>query len=229
VANDGGIRQAAAMSSFFEPIPMGDPVPGEPARRDWSPPLWDRPSEGTMPVVIGVSRLFNRTDDVAMALDHVKVYPNGFELVVTTHVSPHLPPDLMRGVGVSTVMLRAGSARPPDASGEIGAPRFVRGSAMPPRVGVEFSDGRRAGHQAGHGMGIETDEAGIPVDPVIAMRGGGGHGSQFHWEHWVFPLPPSGPVEVFAEWATAGLSETSLLIDGDELRDAAANAIELWS
>lgn len=229
MADDGYIQHAAAVSSFFEPIPMSDPVPAEPARRDWSPPLWDRPSEGTLPVVVGISRLFDRTDDVAMALDHVKVYPNGFELVVTTHLSPHLPPDLMRGAGGSTVMLRAGSARPADLLGEVGAQRGVRGGVMPPRVGVEFSDGRRAGHKAGHGIGVETDEAGIPVDPVIAMRGGGGNGSQFRWEYWVFPLPPSGPIAVFAEWATAGISETSLVIDGDELRTVAANAIELWS
>jgi len=64
---------------------------------------------------------------------------------------------------------------------------------------------------------------------VIVGHGGGGGGGHFRYEHWVFPLPPPGPLEVFAEWSTAGIDETSIVISGDDVRDAAQHAIVLWS
>ena len=62
--------------SFFEPLP---PPPPESARQ-WSPPAWDRPSEGTLPAIVPVGEIVHRSDDVVVELEHVRVYPNGFTI-----------------------------------------------------------------------------------------------------------------------------------------------------
>ncbi|MDQ1447070.1 MAG: hypothetical protein QOC79_41, partial [Actinomycetota bacterium] len=51
----------------------------------------------------------------------------------------------------------------------------------------------------------------------------------FRFEYWVFPLPTPGRLEVFAEWPLAGMEETSVVISGDDVLDAARQAIILWS
>jgi hypothetical protein len=53
---------------FFEPA---SPAPFEEQQlteRVWAPPRWDRPSEGTLPTVVGISQPFARTDNVVFAL-----------------------------------------------------------------------------------------------------------------------------------------------------------------
>ena len=45
---------------------------------DWRAPIWDRPSEGTVPAVLAVDALMFQNDVVAVAIDRLEVYPNGF-------------------------------------------------------------------------------------------------------------------------------------------------------
>ena len=63
----------------------------------------------------------------------------------------------------------------------------------------------------------------------MRMGGGGGGSGHYRWEHWVFPLPPSGPLTVFAEWSMAGVAEVSVVVSGDEDHDASDRAVVLWS
>jgi hypothetical protein len=77
--------------SFFEPLP---PPPPESARQ-WSPPAWDRPSEGTVPAIVPVGEIVHRSDDVVVELEHIRAYPNGFTINgyrFSVWVFP-LPPD----------------------------------------------------------------------------------------------------------------------------------------
>jgi hypothetical protein len=209
--------------SFFEPLPPPPPEAEQPAPRPWSPPAWDRPSEGTLPVVLGVSQLFGRNDGVALALDHLRVYPNGFQLVVTILTSPHLPPEL-RGGGFATLsMLGAGTV----ARDVLTARRPL--AARGPRLGVEFSNGQRAGHRLAPFFDVAKDERGFPTEPVMMGGGGGGGGGHFRFEHWVFPLPTPGPLTVHAEWSTAALPEMQVVVSGDDVRAAAERATVLWS
>ena len=76
---------------------------------------------------------------------------------------------------------------------------------------------------------VPKDDDGVPTQPVIVGSGGGGGGGHYRFEHWVFPLPPPGPLEVFAQWPVAGIGETSIVLSGDDVRAAARNAIVLWS
>lgn len=219
---------------FFDPLPEPAPEPLGQTERSWSPPLWDRPSEGTLPAIIGISHLFARSENLALALDHLRVYPNGFQLVVSVLTSPRLPPELQMG-GFHTLSLL--SARTPttgDAKTETPQPIQARpplGSFLMdgPRIGVQFANGQRAGSQSHALFDVPKDDAGVPTEPVMIPSGGGGGGGNFRWEQWVFPLPSPGPLTVFAEWSTAGIEETSVVISGDAVRDAAHRAVVLWS
>jgi hypothetical protein len=72
--------------SFFEPLPPPPPEEEVLAPRPWSPSAWDRPSEGTLPAVLGVSQLFGRNDGVALALDHLRVHLRDRALVLARSV-----------------------------------------------------------------------------------------------------------------------------------------------
>ena len=71
---------------FFEPAPS-QPTPEQ---RKWSPPLWDRPSEGTIPEVLVVNELVHQDDDGIVMVDTLGVYPNGFTIHVSIHLNPHM-------------------------------------------------------------------------------------------------------------------------------------------
>jgi hypothetical protein len=219
---------------FFDPLPEPIPEPEAQIEQSWSPPLWDRPSQGTLPAVVGPALLFARAENVALALDHVRVYPNGFQLVTAILTSPHLPPELQMG-GLHTISLLA-ARKNSDENDEKEPPKpapvpslrrhlFMDG----PRIGVQFANGQRAGVRPESPFEVPKDEAGIPTEPIITGAGGGGGGGYFRWDHWVFPLPSPGPLTVFAEWTAAGIEETSLVLSGDDIRDAAHRAIVLWS
>jgi hypothetical protein len=218
---------------FFEPLPDSPPALDEDqlVERDWSPPRWDRPSEGTLPAIVGVSRLFVRTDDIALALDYVRVYPNGFQLVTSVMTSPRLPSALQMG-GFHTVSLIAARSAPPDEKTNARPAPPLRprpGFAMGPRLGVQFSNGQHAGARPVSPYDVDKDEEGIPTEPIITMGGGGGGSGHFRWEQWVFPLPSPGDLTVFAEWPAAGIEESSIVVSADDVLHASERAIVLWS
>ncbi len=99
---------------------------------------------------------------------------------------------------------------------------------MAPRIGVRFSDGQSAGTRQ-QSIYVPKDDDGVPTGPVVFGGSFGGGGGHFRFEHWVFPLPSPGPLEVFAQWQFAGLEETSIVISGDDVREAAQRATILWS
>jgi hypothetical protein len=149
----------------------------------------------------------HRTDDVAVAIGHLGVYPNGFTVNVAVLGNPHNPQ-----VG-------------PGAFGYGDLPgRF-------PRVGIRFSDGRTAGRTAVHPdrSRLAKDEQGLPTEPFIGGGGGGGGMGAFHYEVWVFPLPPDGPLELFVAVPATGMDETSVTVDGAAVRAAALLAHVIWT
>jgi hypothetical protein len=93
------------------------------------------------------------------------------------------------------------------------------------RFGVSFADGRsteqglpwRHGHDADVGDG-----------PVLVPGGGGGGGHTWRHHHWLWPLPPRGPVTFHLVWPDAGIDERSVEVDAAVFVDAAAHAVQLW-
>lgn len=191
--------------SFFEPLP---PPPPEPSERQWSPPAWDRPSEGTLAATLAVNALLGRADHGVISIPSLEVYPNGFLVNVQILLDPRKPDE------VKQFMLR---------------PRMRMGML---RIGVRFADGRTGGKSLMRGMAeLAKDEEGVPTQPYVGMRGGGGGGSGgWRFSAWVYPLPPDGPLEIFVALPPeAGDNEYSITLEGSDVRAAAGEAKVIWS
>ena len=193
--------------SFFEPAP---PPPPE-RERQWGPPAWDRPSEGTLPAVVPVHEIVHCSDRVVAELDYLRVYPNGFTINLFILTNPHLeeaaPASRILAAGQGHVVHRW------------------------PRIGVRFADGRTAGREAtfpGH-LDVTKDDRGIPTEPILTMAGGGGGSHGWQFSVWVFPLPPAGPLEVYVALPAADAVESKVVIDGGLVRSAAERARVIWS
>jgi hypothetical protein len=58
-----------------------------PRGRQWAPPLWDRPSEGTIPAVLAVNEVVHQSDDAVVVIECLNVYPNGFTIQMGIHLN----------------------------------------------------------------------------------------------------------------------------------------------
>jgi hypothetical protein len=93
------------------------------------------------------------------------------------------------------------------------------------RFGVAFADGRKAGHDFLWGADLKGDAA---TEIALTSPGGGGGSTRWTEDKWLWPLPPDGPVTFAVQWPEVGIAETTVEIDAAPLREAAAQAIELW-
>jgi hypothetical protein len=87
-------------------------------------------------------------------------------------------------------------------------------------VGVELADGRRCVHDR-YGM---SD----PSGPMLRGQGGGGGSRDASLELFLSPLPPAGVNKLLCAWPWLGIADQVSLLPTDDIRAAAANAIELW-
>jgi hypothetical protein len=201
----GRVRQETIML-MNEATPHGNVAHGfSPAGdTEWVSPLWDRPSEGTIPAVVSVNALLFESDEVALAIDHLDVYPNGFTINFVRRVHP-------RRAREALAMISAA------------------GSEWTPEVTVRFSDGNIA--KRGH-LVVAKDQGGVPTEPIQTVTsriGGGGPGGWRAWA-WVFPLPPDGPLEILVALPAIGLrNPQSLTLDGSVVRAAAEGAKIIWT
>ena len=77
---------------------------------------------------------------------------------------------------------------------------------------------------------MEKDEEGIPTKGIVLVHAGGGGGATggFHFNIWVFPLPSPGELKVHGAWPALGMPEASVVLNADDIRNAAARAHILW-
>jgi hypothetical protein len=201
----GRVREETIMR-MTEGVPRGGVGHGYgPADESgWVAPLWDRPSEGTIPAVVSVNALLFESDVVALAIDHLDVYPNGFAINFVRRVNP-------RRAGEALAMISAA------------------GSDWLPEVTVRFPDGSTAKTVD---LNLVKDQDGIPGGSIqtITSRGGiGGPGGWRAWA-WVFPLPPDGPLEILVSLPAIGLTNPrSVTIDGSLVRASAEWAKIIWT
>jgi len=223
---------------FFDPPPPPAPAgPGGPQPTGWRPPLWDRPSEALLGVVVPVTLILGRNDVTAFALDELRAYPNGFTcslVILRNPMTPRDPMDMHRPMRMHPMMgggPRLGFEFSDGSRAQLGSPRVPMPPPGPP--------GATSLHQVAmltasttprpsNPFGIDTDDDGVPRQPVLVPRGGGGGGDRYVMTFWCFPLPPSGPMTVHADWPDEGFDEVSIPFDAELIRDAAREAVTLW-
>jgi hypothetical protein len=187
--------------SFFEPLPPSF----QPGERRWSPPAWDRPSEGALPATLALDVLLYEGEDAVWVIPTLDVYPNGFRVNVALYLNPHHQQEIQA--------------------------RIQRGPMGMMRLGVRFADGRVGGRGVrGALSNVATDDLGLPTAPYVGFAGGSGGSGGWRFGAWVYPLPPEGPLEVFvAPPSPAPPDEFRAAIEGSAVRAAAERARVIWS
>ena len=93
------------------------------------------------------------------------------------------------------------------------------------RLGVQFSDGRKATNL----QRPRSPRAGEPpAGPLLTPRGSSETQGAWDATYWLWPLPPPGRLLIVAEWPALHLSETRAEVDADPILEAAALAVTLW-
>jgi hypothetical protein len=67
-----------------------------------------------------------------------------------------------------------------------------------------------------------------PAGPLLRPRGASASRTNWHREHWLWPLPPPGELVIACKWPNVGLTLTTTTTSADSIREAAAGAQELW-
>jgi hypothetical protein len=198
--------------SFFEPPPPPPEPPPQPPRRPWQ-----GPPDGVVGHTIPLNLVIGRAEKAAVWIPALTVYPDGFEFEV--EIRHRLDDEQFEH---PFFMAHHPRHRRRATSEELPAELL--------RLGVEFSDGRKATNLgAPHWLRPEDPDA-EPEGPLLQPSGGGGGGGG-RWRHgfYVWPLPPAGPLTFVCEWPAATIELTRSEIATDSLRAAAAAAVVLWT
>lgn len=90
------------------------------------------------------------------------------------------------------------------------------------RFGFRFADGHKV---TNIGRAARDEER---SGPTLMPRGGHGGDCELSMRHWLWPLPPPGPLQAVVEWTAGGIAETEVEVDGAAILDAASRAEVLW-
>jgi hypothetical protein len=175
------------------------------------------PPRGVKPVALAVDGLLVHREALALYANGFNAYPAGFSFALTSVRDHPYPRDV-----------RAPDFRPANPFGSR-RPRGEPGSREELlsvlRVGVRFTDGGSV-FAANHGAWRGVDH---PLEPpTITSYSGSGTESEWVERFWVWGVPAGGDVELAYSWPAEDVPDSSLLIDGDALREAAARAVTLW-
>jgi hypothetical protein len=170
-------------------------------------PHWAKP-EAILPASVPADLILARSDAAAVAVGSLQVYPTGFAFLLTAVVREE------HEYGLPAV--------------DIGMRHRLRpGQPLPDaflRFGIAFADGRSATNLSDrHAPDPDASDG-----PLLSSDGGGGGSRTYEMRHWVWPLPPPGPVDFVCEWPAHGIGESRASLDASLIRDAASRAITLW-
>jgi hypothetical protein len=175
----------------------------------WEPPsgyripAWLRPPEATVPGIVPVELLLARTDTDAVLVTHLRAYPTGLEFVLTAR--PH-PDQLQQRL------------HDPD--------RPHRLMFRDLWLELRFADGQVvSNHPRRWPRNFETEQ---PDPPFLYYHGGGGSEDGWHSSHWLWGLPPPGPLAFVCTWPAGQIPASGAEIDAGLVLDAARRAQPVW-
>jgi hypothetical protein len=172
-------------------------------------PTWLGPPHNVLPGIAPVELIIARTDETAVAIAGIRAYPEGFGFTLS-------------------LRLRTVSTRESQQFPYLLDRVAFEGDALPDeflRFGVQFADGRKATNLD---RPPYDPEGQAPDRPVLHRHSGGGGGSAWDMEHWVWPLPQAGPFAFVCEWPSRGIAESRAEIDTGLILEAAGRAVTFW-
>jgi hypothetical protein len=177
------------------------------------PPPWAAAPAYELPAVVHLGKFLHRGPSMVVAVKSADVYSTGcsFNLSWLFRREEQTDEDW---AGLQHLFFQSGMGIRPG-----------RGRQSGLMFGVQFPDGSKAstGDQGPHGL-METGRQ--PEPPTLVLNNGGGSGADDEFSGsgllWLWPLPPAGELRLVVQWLDFGLEETSIMLDGEQLRKAAA-------
>ncbi|HEU4668964.1 MAG TPA: hypothetical protein VFS79_15030 [Arthrobacter sp.] len=204
--------------TFFQDFPIPASGPG-PATPRFVPPPWAAPPAYELPAVVHLGKFLHHSPAMVMALRSAEVFSTGCSF------------------SLSWVIRRGGEDEDgwADKHSLFFQPRMGLRSGTAPlsglMFGVQFADGSKAstGASGPHGF-IGSSEEPEPPTLVLNNRGGSGAPDELAGSGtlWLWPLPPGGHLRLVAQWIDVGMEESSVTLDGGQLRQAVAGVQRFW-
>ena len=192
------------------PAPPSEPPEVPP----WAEPPWD-----VVAAIVPDRRVLARTDDVAVMLSQIEVFPSGAKLQIraVARWAPGMSDEEWHHLEARL------HGRGPFGRGGMGD-EFLR-------IGVRFADGRTATNLDVYDR-MRRRRDGEPFAPSLVDAGGGGKGGHRNLTArrpvWLWPLPPPEQIDLFIEWPAVGIPLTRATLDGSAIAAAAARAEPIW-
>ena len=196
---------------FFESLPEPPPPPEPPPAPPR--PVWMKPV-AALPAVMAENAVIVRDERLAISIGGLSAYPNGFELSI--HIRVRSDENLIDPFGHRRrrdYVRNSGSSQVYDPEQNL-------------RIGILFADGRRAASNQNRHLPLDSEP---DPDTLVMLPGhGGGSGTSWDMTHWIYPLPPPGPLTIVISWLAQDITEIRHELDGSKIRAAAEQAIQLW-
>lgn len=205
--------------TFFQDYSIPSPPP-RPRVPQFTPPPWVAPPRYELPAIVPVGRFVYQSPTFVLAIEAAKVSSTGCTFDVTWMLRRTDEEDR------KWAELNAVFHRP--------APQVRDGGLSAESVllfGFQFPDGTKASSSS-LAMYEPKSLDQEPDGPVFEYRPRGGNGGEDDMSAngalWLWPLPPAGDLRLVAQWTDMGMPESSITLDGAQLREAAAGAQKYW-
>lgn len=204
--------------TFFQDFPV-PPLPPRPRSQRYVPPPWAAAPAYELPAVVQIGTFLSRTPEMVVAVKSADVYSTGCVfgmswLIRRGSQSDEGWADLQHLFFQPGRGIRRGTGRQTGLM-----------------FGVQFPDGSKASTGA-LGPQVFMDREQQPEPPILALNNGGGGGGEDELAGtgtlWLWPLPLAGDLRLVAQWTDFGLAETSIMLDGGRLRNAASGSQQYW-
>jgi hypothetical protein len=176
----------------------------------WEPPsgyripVWLRPPDTMVPGIVPVELLLGRTDTDAVLVTDLRAYPTGLEFALTVRPRPDLPDPRRHDPDRPSLPFRHHDLW----------------------LELHFADGRTPTTDSRRWP--RTFETEQPDPPFLYYHGGGGCEGGWRSPHWLWGLPPPGPLAFVCTWPTGQLSAARVEIDARLVLEAADRAVPVW-
>jgi hypothetical protein len=166
-------------------------------------PVWSRGPEDMVPRVVPVALLVARTDTHAVLITDLRAYPTGLEFALTAR--PH--PDQLQQ-----------PHHDPDP------PHHVMYRDL--WLELRFADGQTVSTDPRRWP--RTFETQQPDPPFLYYHGAGGSERGWRSPHWLWGLPPPGPLAFVCQWPAGQHPVSGAEIDASLVLEAADRAVPVW-